>query len=199
MGISGDIRCYESNAAARYPPLPATCFQDSIAPSPANRLASLRMQGCAIQQRIAETPKASSQQGHAWPQMEEQNTHAAGSTFNSRSPTSWPEVTPSPHCVQGSFSGSPAQFCMPPPTRPPNIEAPKMGTLPASIPPPSYTPAPELASMLRLSAAVHPPELGTSDLPSLGSMLHHRGECKPCSFFHTNRCTSKELCQFCHL
>merc|ERR1719274_432047 len=61
-------------------------------------------------------------------------------------------------------------------------------------------PPPPLANpVLRLAEAIAPPELGGPDLPSIGSLLHHKGECKPCTFFHTRGCENKENCQFCHL
>lgn len=66
-------------------------------------------------------------------------------------------------------------------------------------PPPPLEIAPVTAPVLRLADAVPPPELGTPALPSIGSLLHHRQECKPCTFFHTRGCGNKEDCQFCHL
>merc|ERR1712159_944468 len=59
--------------------------------------------------------------------------------------------------------------------------------------------APVTAPVLCLAEAVAPPELGTPALPSIGSLLHHKKECKPCTFFHTRGCENKEDCQFCHL
>jgi len=64
-------------------------------------------------------------------------------------------------------------------------------------PPPGVAPAPP--AVLRLAEAIAPPELGGPGLPSIGSLLHHTGECKPCTFFHTRGCENKEDCQFCHL
>lgn len=66
-------------------------------------------------------------------------------------------------------------------------------------PPPPLDLAPVFAPVLRLADAVPPPELGTPALPSIGSLLHHRHECKPCTFFHTRGCENKQDCQFCHL
>jgi hypothetical protein len=67
------------------------------------------------------------------------------------------------------------------------------------VPPPPVGVAPAPPAMLRLAEAIAPPELGSKELPSMGSMLHHKGECKPCTFFHTRGCENKEDCQFCHL
>merc|ERR1712018_368699 len=43
------------------------------------------------------------------------------------------------------------------------------------------------------------PALGTPDLPSAGSVGHAAGQCKPCAFFHSGRCSNDLSCQFCHL
>jgi len=36
-------------------------------------------------------------------------------------------------------------------------------------------------------------------LPSLGSVFHSVGTCKPCGFFHKNGCGAGHQCDFCHL
>jgi hypothetical protein len=36
-------------------------------------------------------------------------------------------------------------------------------------------------------------------VPSVGSLLHAAGKCKPCAFVHTKGCATGALCQFCHL
>merc|ERR1712039_340189 len=43
------------------------------------------------------------------------------------------------------------------------------------------------------------PAPGTPDLPSLGSAQHGSDNCKPCAFFHADRCQSGPKCLFCHL
>merc|ERR1719254_120442 len=40
--------------------------------------------------------------------------------------------------------------------------------------------------------------LGTPELPSLGSVGHDQGECKPCAFFTSKGCKSGSQCPFCH-
>lgn len=60
---------------------------------------------------------------------------------------------------------------------------------------PGAAPAP----VLRLAEAIAPPELGSPELPSIGSLLHHKGDCKPCTFFHTRGCENNVNCNFCHL
>jgi len=66
-------------------------------------------------------------------------------------------------------------------------------------PPPPLEMAPMTAPVIRLADAVPPPELGTPALPSIGSLVHHSRQCKPCTFFHTRGCENKEDCKFCHL
>lgn len=68
-----------------------------------------------------------------------------------------------------------------------------------SIPPPPAEMAPMNAPVIRLAEAVAPPELGTPALPSIGSLLHHSRQCKPCTFFHTRGCENADNCKFCHL
>lgn len=41
--------------------------------------------------------------------------------------------------------------------------------------------------------------LGTEVLPSLGSVEHQSGDCKPCAFLHSKGCVSGVNCEFCHL
>lgn len=59
--------------------------------------------------------------------------------------------------------------------------------------------APSIAPVLRLADAIAPPVIGGPEFPSIGSLGHHKGDCKPCTFFHTRGCENKEDCQFCHL
>jgi len=92
----------------------------------------------------------------------------------------------------------PMQACFPPPPcMPPAVLASMMQVPPP--PPPPMEIAPAGSAVLRLSEALPPPELGGPLAPSIGSLLHHRGGCKPCTFFHTRGCENKETCQFCHL
>jgi hypothetical protein len=76
---------------------------------------------------------------------------------------------------------------------------PGMGVPAPLPPPPPISMAPMLAPVLRLAEVLPPLELGSEGLPSIGSLLHHRGGCKPCTFFHTRGCENKEDCPFCHL
>jgi len=43
------------------------------------------------------------------------------------------------------------------------------------------------------------PELGSQDLPTVGSAGHYVGACKPCAFFYTKGCGNGTQCSFCHL
>jgi len=40
---------------------------------------------------------------------------------------------------------------------------------------------------------------GSPDCPSVGSAGHWLGMCKPCDFFHRDRCTNEAACKYCHL
>jgi len=98
------------------------------------------------------------------------------------------EVMPSAEYVTVQF---PVVFTVPPPpSHPPvlyeTLEAP-------AIPPPPQAP------VLCLAEALPEPELGSPELPTVGSAGHHHGNCKPCAFFHTKGCMQGPTCEFCHL
>jgi len=42
-------------------------------------------------------------------------------------------------------------------------------------------------------------ELGSPELPTVGSANHHIGKCKPCAFVHRSGCSNGVDCPFCHL
>jgi hypothetical protein len=52
--------------------------------------------------------------------------------------------------------------------------------------------------VLSLAEALPEPELGSPDMPSVGSAGHWNGTCKPCAFM-ARGCTSGVDCPFCHL
>jgi len=60
--------------------------------------------------------------------------------------------------------------------------------------------------VLLLSEALAPPSalasnaaLGSPELPTIGSLEHWTGNCKPCAFFHKRGCSNGVECSFCHL
>jgi len=42
-------------------------------------------------------------------------------------------------------------------------------------------------------------ELGSPQLPTVGSAGHYLRSCKPCAFVHTKGCENGVHCPFCHL
>jgi len=74
-------------------------------------------------------------------------------------------------------------------------EAACMAEFPPIPPPLEMAPVP----VLRLAESLPPPELGSPGLPTVGSGLHHKGECRPCAFFYTRGCENGVACEFCHL
>merc|ERR1712232_1103688 len=59
--------------------------------------------------------------------------------------------------------------------------------------------APASSAALRLADTIQEPELGTEEFPTVGSIYHRFGTCKPCSFLHKRGCSNGINCQFCHL
>jgi len=55
------------------------------------------------------------------------------------------------------------------------------------------------APVLRLADALVEPELGSEELPTVGSAGHRTGNCKPCAFYYTKGCGNSINCTFCHL
>lgn len=49
------------------------------------------------------------------------------------------------------------------------------------------------------AGAVGAQTLKSQQLPNPGSAAHGKGDCRPCAFFHANRCEQGTACQFCHL
>jgi hypothetical protein len=141
-----------------------------------SRLASLRMKGSAIQQELFQA-----------------SFHAPDTLWvpfgQQWVPSNDTEMEPSPDEPTASIDTSKANSTLP---SMPEFEH-------EGVPPPPVGAAPVHAAVIRLAEAIAPPELGSKELPSIGSMLHHKGECKPCTFFHTRGCENKEDCQFCHL
>merc|ERR1719497_150708 len=43
------------------------------------------------------------------------------------------------------------------------------------------------------------PRLGSPELPTRGSAMHHFGDCKPCAYAFHKGCSNGVECQFCHL
>jgi len=62
-----------------------------------------------------------------------------------------------------------------------------------------HTPPPP-RPLLRLSDVLSVPELGSSELPTRGSLGHRVGTCKPCAFaWKETGCANGVECPFCHL
>jgi len=57
----------------------------------------------------------------------------------------------------------------------------------------------EDAAIQSLQAAMGKLELGTSELPSVGSVGHALGRCKPCAFLYKDECQAAVDCHFCHI
>lgn len=61
-------------------------------------------------------------------------------------------------------------------------------------------PATSTPVVLSLADTLGQPQLGSAELPTVGSAGHGRGQCKPCAFFHrAEGCSNGVDCPFCHL
>ncbi|CAE8581164.1 unnamed protein product [Polarella glacialis] len=65
--------------------------------------------------------------------------------------------------------------------------------------PTSWNPAAKSAAEVAALEALGGQLLGTAELPTLGSLKHSLGTCRPCAFVFKTGCASGVECQFCHL
>lgn len=168
--------------------------------TPEDRLRHLRMKGSAIQQKIDQCAPQETQWASGAGVGHQPFPHWLGASNG---------VTPGLEALLGSLQQQQqvqsVQPFPPPPSEPPVISATVTAGMSAPVPPPPPPPPPLVGAtaaappVIRLADAIEYPELGTPELPSIGSMLHFKKECKPCTFFHTRGCENKEKCEFCHL
>merc|ERR1719414_1789282 len=64
---------------------------------------------------------------------------------------------------------------------------------------PMYASAPAGMQALQPPAPPPGPAPGSLELPSVGSIDHAAGRCRPCAFLHTRGCATGPACTFCHL
>merc|ERR1719375_2076 len=57
----------------------------------------------------------------------------------------------------------------------------------------------DVSQVFMLSEAPLGMQIGSVQIPTLGSLGHTAGTCKPCVFLHTKGCTNGVQCSFCHL
>jgi hypothetical protein len=94
-----------------------------------------------------------------------------------------------------------------PPALPPRLDyLQPCHTLPAPLREPQVQmkvppPPPSTPPKLRISQFLleDEPTPGTPDLPTVGSIGHRFGTCKPCAFLYTKGCDTGVECKFCHL
>jgi hypothetical protein len=146
----------------------------------AEKLRALRMRGSQIQQKIAvsvaEEPEMQDQSFASW--------HIGAVTLLIDEELNQPKQMYSQSHEASTFDASAeAMAPMIPPCPPP--PAPEMGSASAPV--------------IRLADSLPPPEVKNPSTLSIGSMLHHKGECRPCAFYHTRGCENKEACEFCHI
>jgi len=98
-----------------------------------------------------------------------------------------------------------------PPALPPALPSPALHPQPSTPPPPLASPRWSLPAsqptvgvaapaVLRLADVLRRPDLGSAELPTVGSEGHHAGRCRPCAFVWKEAgCGNGTECPFCHL
>lgn len=157
----------------------------------ADRLQSLRMQESSIQQSVSQIAQSETQPSPMISARGQQSPNQFIVAIQTADGIRPGLVT----LLNNSQAEQQPQFPTPPPTEPPLLD----GLLPMCAAPPPMAAPVAAAPVLRLAEAIATPEVGTPELPSIGSLLHHKGECKPCTFFHTRGCENGKDCKFCHL
>mmetsp|Transcript_151212 Transcript_151212/g.263549 ORF Transcript_151212/g.263549 Transcript_151212/m.263549 type:complete len:531 (-) Transcript_151212:198-1790(-) len=110
-------------------------------------------------------------------------------------PEPFMEVPPTTHKrvlqLEAALPVSGSNFMQPPAAAPP--------ALPGRAPPAAPVQAPKQAGSVVPATDVSSAELGSAQLPSIGSLGHHLRRCKPCAFANKAGCTNGAECTFCHL
>jgi len=110
------------------------------------------------------------------------------STIDAASLSSEPPSPATSHSTEGLKAEATAEAA----------EAPAGGYVPGRILQESIAEGQQAAIPLHLEDAVAR-TTGSATCPSVGSAGHWLGLCKPCDFFHRDRCTNAAACKFCHL
>mmetsp|Transcript_3307 Transcript_3307/g.10132 ORF Transcript_3307/g.10132 Transcript_3307/m.10132 type:complete len:323 (-) Transcript_3307:133-1101(-) len=81
------------------------------------------------------------------------------------------------------------------------LSSPMLGIMTSPATPPAAPAAAPAAPVLKLelSEALPEPTVGSPEIPTVGSITHRLGNCKPCAFLFTKGCTNGVECPFCHL
>lgn len=115
---------------------------------------------------------------------------------------------PPPPLLPPSLLSTDASDRSVPPLMPPVVPPAPVVPAPAVPPPPMAPPtvtAPALehdGGMMSQRLSDGPPvapALGSPGMPTVGSLTHGSGTCKPCAFVHSKGCSTGVSCQFCHL
>lgn len=116
------------------------------------------------------------------------------------------ERTPEPAPVATSGSPEPSPVLLTMPHRPFGQAAPPPPAAwapcvqpEAAVPPPPMAHAERPHRIVRLADVMAAPQLGSPEAPTIGSLGHKDGACKPCAYFHTRGCESGFACEYCHL
>merc|ERR1712050_715261 len=143
--------------------------------SVAEKLRALRMRGSQIQQKIA----INVAEGNEMQDQSFASWHIGAVTLLIDEDQQPKQMYPSAHDNSAFDASAEARAPM----------------LPPCPPPPPLDMGSANAPVIRLADSLPLPEVKNPSTLSIGSMLHHKGECRPCAFYHTRGCENKEACE----
>jgi len=182
----------------------ALIVKNTFLASPADGPTSLELDGFLQRRQIHSCPPGTvaAEPGSHVSNVQELGSETPYEPLETPFPSQVWERTPEPESAAPSpLQQSPAQLvqlvamALPPP---PATWAPIVRNEVVGPPPPMF-PGEQPAMIVRLAETMSMPALGSPDMPTLGSMGHRYGSCKPCAFMHTKGCFSGTDCEFCHL
>lgn len=106
-------------------------------------------------------------------------------------------TTAASHATMAASTAATAVRCWWHPTD--SSVVPEASAMASSVSRPIVTTDKAAPQVLSLAEAIAEPELGSPEMPTIGSAGHWVGSCRPCAFFHKSGCQNGVQCTFCHL
>jgi len=87
----------------------------------------------------------------------------------------------------------------PPPAEAPAFEQIHLSQMPLPSQPTQISLVDAMEQVVVESSTVQQPNPGFEQVPSIGSLDHHMGTCRPCAYFGVRGCENGAQCEYCHL